>query len=335
LSGQAVTDSVLALIGEGFRHKYRIKNTTGYSLNALIDYQDPIDILSHLMIGSEGTLGFISSITYHTVAEDPFKASALVFFPDLERACQAVIRLKPQPVSAVELLDRPALRSVQDKPGLPAIMRTLGNEAAALLIEVRGETAISLQLLIDAAQAAMNGIATVEPPTFSTDPAICEMYWKVRKGTFPSVVAMRRTGTTVTQARRQGRGFQPAQHTEFAVRIRQTVEDHQAQASQDIDLRFGAPPGQRQIVKTQGAPEFRQGPDVTGMAAVGKAQAIQGTGPRCHAAGTLQRGNQGIDFAASFQATKSADGALAGLAFFALRYGKIPPVRRSADYRIE
>ncbi|HNO13989.1 MAG TPA: FAD-binding oxidoreductase, partial [Accumulibacter sp.] len=49
------------------RHKFRIKNTTGYSLNALVDYEDPIDILAHLMIGSEGTLGFISRITYRTV----------------------------------------------------------------------------------------------------------------------------------------------------------------------------------------------------------------------------------------------------------------------------
>jgi D-lactate dehydrogenase len=43
----------------------------------------------------------------------------------------------------------------------------------------------------------MEGIATVEPMAFSTDPATCDMYWKVRKGTFPSVGAMRRTGTTV------------------------------------------------------------------------------------------------------------------------------------------
>ncbi|HSN79578.1 MAG TPA: FAD-binding oxidoreductase, partial [Rhodoferax sp.] len=179
------------------RHKYSIKNTTGYSLNALVDFEDPIDILAHLMIGSEGTLGFISRITYQTVTEDPFKASALVFFPSIEVACQAVIGLKPKPVSAVELLDRAALRSVQDKPGLPAIMRTLGDEAAALLIEVRGETAIALQLRMDAALAALAGIATIEAPVFSTDPATCEMYWKVRKGTFPSVGAMRRTGTTV------------------------------------------------------------------------------------------------------------------------------------------
>ncbi len=179
------------------RHKFKIKNTTGYSLNALVDFEDPIDILSHLMIGSEGTLGFMSRITYQTVVEDPCKASALVFFPDIRTACEAVVRLKPQPVSAVELLDRPAIHSVENKPGLPAIMRELGEEAAALLIEVRSPTPEGLQEKIATVLAAMNGIATVEPVQFSTDPATCEMYWKVRKGTFPAVGAMRRTGTTV------------------------------------------------------------------------------------------------------------------------------------------
>jgi len=179
------------------KHKFKIKNTTGYSLNALIDYEDPIDILAHLMIGSEGTLGFISRITYRTVAEDPYKASALVFFPNIEAACKAVVKLKGEQVSAVELLDRPALRSVENKPGMPPEMRTLGDGAAALLIEVRAESALLLQQRIYAALGALAGIETIAQPAFSTDPATCEMYWKVRKGTFPSVGAMRRAGTTV------------------------------------------------------------------------------------------------------------------------------------------
>ena len=192
----AATRADLALAAR-IGHKYRIKNTTGYSLNALIDYADPIDILTHLMIGSEGTLGFISRITYRTVADDPYKASALVFFADIEAACQAVIALKPMPVAAVELLDRAALRSVQDKPGLPPAIRTLGADCAALLIEVRGASDALLQQGIAAALGALAAIDSVEPPVFSTDAATCEMYWKVRKGTFPSVGAMRRTGTTV------------------------------------------------------------------------------------------------------------------------------------------
>ena len=34
------------------RHKFRLKNTTGYSLNALVDFEDPIDVLAHLMMYS-------------------------------------------------------------------------------------------------------------------------------------------------------------------------------------------------------------------------------------------------------------------------------------------
>ena len=96
------------------RHKYRLKNTTGLSLNALVDFDEPLDILSHLLVGSEGTLGFISAVTYDTVIDHPNKASALIVFPDVETCCNAVTVLKTQPVSAVELLDRRSMRSVQD-----------------------------------------------------------------------------------------------------------------------------------------------------------------------------------------------------------------------------
>ena len=101
------------------RHKFRMKNTTGYSLNALVDFEDPIDVLAHLMIGSEGTLGFISEITYRTVPEYSNKASALILFENIETACRAVTVLKSAPVAAAELADRAALRSVEGKPGLP------------------------------------------------------------------------------------------------------------------------------------------------------------------------------------------------------------------------
>ncbi|GAB3757835.1 FAD-binding and (Fe-S)-binding domain-containing protein [Ramlibacter monticola] len=197
LARMAAETQADAALAQRIQHKYRIKNTTGYSLNALVDFNDPIDILAHLMIGSEGTLGFISRITYRTVADDPCKASALVFFPTLEHACQAVLGLRRLQVSAVELLDRASLRSVQDKPGMPAAMRTLGEDAAALLVEVRAQTAPALQLRIESALGVLAPFPTVEAASFSTDPAVCESYWKVRKGTFPSVGAMRRTGTTV------------------------------------------------------------------------------------------------------------------------------------------
>jgi D-lactate dehydrogenase len=124
-------------LADRIRHKYRMKNTTGLSLNALVDFDDPLDILTHLMVGSEGTLGFISSVTYNTVPEYPHKATTLVVFGNVEDCCRAVPLLKPQPVDAVELLDRRSIRSVEDQPGLPAWVKALSDDACALLIETR------------------------------------------------------------------------------------------------------------------------------------------------------------------------------------------------------
>ena len=179
------------------RHKYRLKNTTGYGLNALLDHADPVDILSHLMIGSEGTLGFISEISYFTVEEHAHKASALILFDHLQTACSAVSQLKPTPVVAVELLDRASLRAVQAQPGLPAALGTLPPDGAALLVETRAATAVALDLKIAAITLALQGITLATPLHFSTDAAESAALWKVRKGIFPAVGAVRPTGTTV------------------------------------------------------------------------------------------------------------------------------------------
>ncbi len=178
-------------------HKYRLKNTTGYALNALIDFDDPIDILQHLMIGSEGTLGFISAITYDTVPDHPYKASALVFFNQVRTTCEAVALLKSTPVAAVELMDRAGLRSVENKPGMPDFIRSLPEDAAALLIETRAESEVELHQQIDTISASIAHLQTSQPYQFSTDPDECARYWAIRKGLFPAVGAVRETGTTV------------------------------------------------------------------------------------------------------------------------------------------
>jgi D-lactate dehydrogenase len=185
-----------AVLAGRIRRKFALKNTTGYSLNALLDFEDPIDILAHLLIGSEGTLGFISEITYRTVPEHAHKASALILFDDLGEACRAVALLKDHPVAAVELADRAALRSVEGKPGLPASIAAVGPDGAALLVETRAPEAGTLAAQVASIEAALAGAPTREPARFSTDPQECARYWKVRKGMFPSVGAMRRTGTT-------------------------------------------------------------------------------------------------------------------------------------------
>lgn len=179
------------------RHKYRLKNTTGLSLNALVDYDQPLDILTHLLVGSEGTLGFISAVTYDTVPEHPHKASALIVFPDVETCCRAVPVLKTQPVSAVELLDRRSLRSVQEKPGMPAWVKGLSANACALLIESRAASGSLLHEQLAQITASIADFPVEQKVDFSEDPVVYNQLWKIRKDTFPAVGAVRQTGTTV------------------------------------------------------------------------------------------------------------------------------------------
>ena len=184
-------------LAERIRHKYRIKNTTGYTLKALVDFEDSIDIIQHLLVGSEGTLAFTSEVTFNTVHEFVNKATALAIFPDIENACKAVAKLKETPVDSVELMDRAALRSVEDKPGMPDYLKTLPDGATALLIETRHDHAERLSEQVDAVVDALKAIPMVVPPEFTHDPAEQMKMWGVRKGLFPSVSANREVGTTV------------------------------------------------------------------------------------------------------------------------------------------
>jgi len=178
-------------------HKYRLKNTTGYAINALIDFDDPIDILAHLMIGSEGTLGFISSITYNTVVEHKHRASSLVFFPDIETTCHAVSALANANVSAVELMDRRALSSVSDMDGLPDFIKTLDSNVGALLIETRASNAELLKEQVIELETLLSNFAQTNVIPFTDIASEYSQLWAIRKGTFPAVGAVRENGTTV------------------------------------------------------------------------------------------------------------------------------------------
>ncbi|AFQ44801.1 FAD-binding and (Fe-S)-binding domain-containing protein [Desulfosporosinus meridiei] len=177
--------------------KYKIKNTTGYSLNAFVDFEDPIEIIKHVMIGSEGTLGFISQITYKTVIEHEHKASALIIYPDMDHACRAVMKLNRDLVSAAEMMDRASLKTMEEEPGMPNYLRTLSETATALLVEVRAENREVLEKRIGEVKERLKVITTVLPIDFTTIKSEYETYWKIRKGIFPAVGGVREQGTAV------------------------------------------------------------------------------------------------------------------------------------------
>ncbi len=185
------------LVAERIKKKFMMKNTCGYGVNSLIDFDDPYDIIAHLMIGSEGTLGFISELTLKTVPELPNKATALIFFEDIKTACMAIPIFNNLPVDAAEIMDRAALTAAQDKPGMPDFISSLGDQVTALLIETSANDKDTLQERIELITKSIDHLPKVTPVKFTTDKYEYKKLWDIRKGLFPTVCAARKTGTTV------------------------------------------------------------------------------------------------------------------------------------------
>ena len=183
--------------------KFKIKNTCGYSLNALIDFEDEFEILEHLIIGSEGTLAFIEEITYYTVEDLKDKASALIYFKDMKEACNAVTKLKLARdaktinIEAVELIDRAGLASIENDSAMPSFIKDFDENITALLIETRAINDEQLDIQTIQIEELLKEFEVVKQIFFTKDVAQYTLYWKIRKGLFPAVGAVRKTGTTV------------------------------------------------------------------------------------------------------------------------------------------
>lgn len=171
--------------------KFQLKNTCGYGVNSLIDYSDPIQIIRHLMVGSEGTLGFVSQATFETVHDAPLKATAMVYFSNLRDVSNTIIPLRSCQVSAAELMDRNALRAVEAQEGMPPELKELPEGAAALLIDTSADDAATLQAQMAEIEEKLAPVDTLAPIKFTTDKPLYDLYWGVRNGLFTSAAAAR------------------------------------------------------------------------------------------------------------------------------------------------
>nr|WP_255670482.1 FAD-binding and (Fe-S)-binding domain-containing protein [Mucilaginibacter sp. UR6-11] len=194
LRGQILSD---AKVYDKIRNKYQTKNTVGYSVNAFIDFEEPLDILAHLLIGAEGTLGFIAEAVLETVNDYPEKLTAMLYFPDIYSACRAISPLTTSGAAAVELMDRASLQSIENIEGMPTEIKTLPENAAALLVEYQGNTQDELKLQMDSFLAIANDLQLLNQAEFTSVPSRQALFWKVRKGMFPAVGAIRASGTSV------------------------------------------------------------------------------------------------------------------------------------------
>lgn len=207
---------------ERIRYKYSIKNVMGLNLLPFVRFDDPFDIIAHLMVGSEGTLAFLAEVTMKTEYDYPCKASAMIYFKTIKEASRAVVAMKKlvkaaphgQPdgsgepiVKGAEMLDYKSLSSVND----PVFLRYKGEVASsvlpgvepgdetgltAVLTETKARTPEELKQNITAIETCLAAFKTYTPVRFTDKPEEYSPYWALRSGIFPSVGGTRKPGTT-------------------------------------------------------------------------------------------------------------------------------------------
>ena len=188
-------------LSDRIRYKYSIKNVTGLNIFPFVRFEDPFDIIAHLLVGSEGTLAFMSQVTMKTLPLPSKEASAMVYFGTIREAAEAVVALRkeinPAVLDAAELLDKRSLASVND----PMLDEYPDKDLTALLLRVTGSDQTDLDANIGKLSEVLHSFAVLNDAEgnsfiFSSDPAVTGKYWAIRSGIFPSVGGMRREGTT-------------------------------------------------------------------------------------------------------------------------------------------
>lgn len=177
---------------EKINRKYKIKNVTGYAMNSFVDYDDPMDIFIHTLIGSEGTLGFILSAELDTLPLYDRYSSVLLYFKDVTSAAAAAAPLGKTGALAVEIMDYGSIRASEgmksDLPeGATALLLDYGADSDEELAEITRKAAEEID--------RQKGLLGRDP--FTTDVAERQRLWKIRDGVFPCVAGARNPGSAV------------------------------------------------------------------------------------------------------------------------------------------
>ena len=247
---EALRDKVRAdeKLASRIRTKYSIKNVTGLNIRPLIAYDDPFDIIAHSMVGSEGTLAFLSEVTMKTLIDYKYKASAMVYFLTMKESCEAVVAMKKLKagdedlamsaeqlmVKSAEMLDYKSLSSVDDPVYLQyqkdvddgkieGVEPGDYHNLTAILTETKGITHEQLLEKIEKIKECLGQFKLYVPAEFTEDPAVYGKYWAIRSGIFPSVGGTRPIGTSCLI---EDVAFPIESLPEATVKLQKLIADH-------------------------------------------------------------------------------------------------------------
>ena len=183
---------------ERIERKFSIKNTMGYRLCAFLDADEPLEIFQRLLVGSEGTLAFVSEATLETVPLPKRTTVTWAHFPGIEAATAPVADLVAAGATAVELMVAPALLvAAHSIPGTPEYWKELDPSSAALLIEFGGDDEGELAAAQARADEVLKEHELIRPVDWDVDHESIELSWRVREGMHGLVGKLRLPGTAL------------------------------------------------------------------------------------------------------------------------------------------
>jgi D-lactate dehydrogenase len=184
-------------LAERIRRKFEIKNTTGYRLVAFLDADEPLEIFRRLLVGSEGTLGFVSEAVFETVPFGRHTTTAFVLFPTIDDAVDCVRPLVGAGATATELMMVLSMKAAQAFVSIPPEWNEAPNDAAAILVEFRSDDEAALDRYETDALEIFAGRPTIQPAQLTRDRELTEVYWRVREGLHGLLGKLRPAGTSL------------------------------------------------------------------------------------------------------------------------------------------
>src|SRR5580692_6591413 len=179
------------------KKKFSIKNTNGYRLDAFLDCKTAGAIIQKLMVGSEGTLGYIAEVTFETLPLKPLRSTGLLIFSSLQDAAAAAPHFIEMGAMAAELMDGRCLHIATSIPEVPKSWNLVSEESGSLLVEFRASETDELTKMEEDGLRFAASLNLHEPAQFSRDPKAAAILWKVREGLYPIVASARAQGTSL------------------------------------------------------------------------------------------------------------------------------------------
>ena len=164
--------------------------------------------LSHLMIGSEGTLALTESLKLRLCSTPQTKVLGVVNFPSFYAAMDApqhIVKMGGRLLSAVELVDRTMIElSLQNPAFAPTIKTALsphinnGQPAAVLLVEFSGDSRPELLVKLRELVELMGDLGLPNSVVELVDASAQKNLWEVRKAGLNIMMSLKGDGKPVS-----------------------------------------------------------------------------------------------------------------------------------------